>query len=629
MQTSENTQQNAEILSPLKSKQKKSNYYNNLSQIKSENLFHYQSLKQLDIIDYPSIQDENFNPNILNKQSQYKSRNFSHVKRENIPKLPLTLQYLPTDLIVYIAEWLTIKNSLNFSFVCKDFYKICTEKVLNRINKFSLGEQAGDITSLKYLLSRHNKIEYISIDYRFKIDNGNSGDISGNNKQEITDDCLFPLKFYDRSSIHSFIIRACLHITDIGYKIISETCNNLTVLNLSQMTSLSSTSLQLLLKANPRLVYLCLEKSFNAATDSTLRVLATHCPLIKTLSLSYCSLISDAGILYLAEKSKNIKELSLAHCYDISSHALCALTKACNQITVISLEWCFNVDDDLLDSLRKNCKNLQVLGIEHCSRVTDYGISRLVSSAKNLCFLSADSCDLLGSNTLRSIATSLHNIQDLYVNNCDRVNDEALELLVTHCTRLNSIGIEECNISDRAVLAITKHCRDLKVLGLNGNPKVTNTSVILLAINLSAIERLYISNTKITNQAVIAIATYSKCLISLSLVGCAIDYRGLIPLGRPENPCSYSLMDLHVSSTLQYARNFYGDSYKNMIKGNGNLAKGVDNYSNEGITSSCYLYMDDEQTLDGHGELDRVSDADTEINFDSQTTQGNIYIYKD
>jgi hypothetical protein len=70
-------------------------------------------------------------------------------------------------------------------------------------------------------------------------------------------------------------------------------------------------------------------------------------------------------------------------------------------------------------------------------------------------------------------------------------------------------------------------------------------------------QKLYISYTGIGNISLIAIGRYAQRMKSLSVVGCAIDSRGLVELGVKNHAISRTLQDLHLSNALKYSRNFH------------------------------------------------------------------------
>lgn len=104
------------------------------------------------------------------------------------------------------------------------------------------------------------------------------------------------------------------------------------------MPNLTSSALTRILQNNRRLAYLSLEKSYNAVNDDVLKVISSHNTKLKTLSLSYCSMITDAGLLSLSEGCRDLTEMSLAHCYDLSAIALSRFFRNSRQLTVVSLE---------------------------------------------------------------------------------------------------------------------------------------------------------------------------------------------------------------------------------------------------------------------------------------------------
>ena len=107
---------------------------------------------------------------------------------------------------------------------------------------------------------------------------------------------------------------------------------------LSHMPYLSASTLQIILQANPRITHLSLEKSQGAATDESLCILAKYCPAVKTLSLAYCKLLTDIGLMEVCSKCTALEELSLSHCNNISSTALQYLAQNCPRLTILTLE---------------------------------------------------------------------------------------------------------------------------------------------------------------------------------------------------------------------------------------------------------------------------------------------------
>ena len=62
-------------------------------------------------------------------------------------------------------------------------------------------------------------------------------------------------------------------------------------------------------------------------------------------------------------------------------------------------------------------------------------------------------------------------------------------LLYIDDTQLRSLGIEECGLSDAAVIAIARHAPQLRTIGLNGNT-ITDVGAMELVRQIPCIEVL-------------------------------------------------------------------------------------------------------------------------------------------
>lgn len=105
------------------------------------------------------------------------------------------------------------------------------------------------------------------------------------------------------------------------------------------------------------------------------------------------------------------------------------------------------------------------------------------------------------------------------------------------------------------------YCPLITVLGLNNNPAITTQGLKVLLDHLApAIERLYLSNTGISNVTLHQIARQCRTLYSLSVIQCEqITYEGLKHLGNKDCACYYTLQDLHLSECMRDRKHFYRD----------------------------------------------------------------------
>lgn len=126
--------------------------------------------------------------------------------------------------------------------------------------------------------------------------------------------------------------------------------------------------------AGHRLKSICLAKITQFSDVGLVRLLS-KCPLLRELDLSYCSYISDNGIVGVAQL-KNLQVLKLENCRNITDVGLGSIAAGCKALRHLSLRWCLGVTDAGISLLSFNCKHLETLDLSY----TDVRASRSLFS---------------------------------------------------------------------------------------------------------------------------------------------------------------------------------------------------------------------------------------------------------
>ena len=150
-------------------------------------------------------------------------------------------------------------------------------------------------------------------------------------------------------------------------------------------------------------------------------------------------------------------------------------------------------------ALVQRCAALKSLDLENTC-VTDDAVS---AAAKNCPYLEvlhlgALECGFNGSvtdNALRTIAKYLPKLQALHLDDRPGVSDAGVIELVRSCTALKTLDVSDTFVTDAAVLAIAKHCPIIEDLNLyhqsSGNGTVlTDKSVVALGQNCPRLRNL-------------------------------------------------------------------------------------------------------------------------------------------
>ena len=253
-------------------------------------------------------------------------------------------------------------------------------------------------------------------------------------------------------------------------------------------------------------------------TDAALLAVAEHCPELQVLSLGDCDHISDVsflrsngisddGVIALAQKCTALKTLRLC-AIPVTDAALLAVAEHCPELRVLSVGGCYHISDTGVIALVQRCAALKSLDLEN-TRITDDAVS---AAAKNCPYLEelhlgALECDFkwdVTDNALRTIAKYLPKLQALHLDDRSGVSDAGVIELVRSCTALKTLDVSDTLITDAAVLAIAKHCPIIEDLNLyhnsSGNGTVlTDESVVALGQNCPRLRNLNLNWSAVTH----------------------------------------------------------------------------------------------------------------------------------
>eukprot|EP00697_Spironema_sp_BW2_P013680 gnl/Spiro4/38_TR24_c0_g1_i1.p1 gnl/Spiro4/38_TR24_c0_g1~~gnl/Spiro4/38_TR24_c0_g1_i1.p1 ORF type:complete len:286 (+),score=40.38 gnl/Spiro4/38_TR24_c0_g1_i1:90-947(+) len=185
-----------------------------------------------------------------------------------------------------------------------------------------------------------------------------------------------------------------------------------------------------------------LDFSFNChgvKDDRVLSLPPSVCARVKAISLSSCSALTDAAVLFLLRSCPCLVSLSLRH-LEIKDSLWNELSSAGGlRLRALDIGFVPRVDDAVLAKLAA-CRNLRFLNLGYCHEYSDRGLLLLVSQ-----------CTLLESLDLTHSA----------------LTDIGLEAIAANCSSLRSLGLCYCaGISDRGISAICGRCVWLQQLDL-------------------------------------------------------------------------------------------------------------------------------------------------------------------
>src|SRR4051794_6656882 len=113
-------------------------------------------------------------------------------------------------------------------------------------------------------------------------------------------------------------------------------------------------------------------------TDDYLLAIVKTCNRIQELILEGCALISDYGILCVAQHCLKLTLLNLSFTGGITEKALLNLSHNCRNLRTLELGKCRNIggETDYFDRFVKQCNSVEELNLDNTT-IDDYVLSKI------------------------------------------------------------------------------------------------------------------------------------------------------------------------------------------------------------------------------------------------------------
>ncbi|CAM6096718.1 unnamed protein product [Calypogeia fissa] len=290
-------------------------------------------------------------------------------------------------------------------------------------------------------------------------------------------------------------------------------------------------------------------------SDVGLVRLLSKCPSLRELDLSYCSYITDNGIVGVTAL-KNLEVLKLENCRNITDAGLGAIAAGCKVLRHLSLRWCLGVTDMGISLLSMNCKQLETLDLSY-TEVTAKGLESIteLESLKNLLLMSCNSvddacleclkkcraslrvldvarCHNVSGQGIRALASGPVSLQQLTLSYCLPITNGLLATLEKFDS-LQVIRLDGCHIEGNELAFIGKGCKSLKVFSVSKCSGVTDEGIQAVVEECRDLDEIDLTCCReLTDLTLTSIAKSCRGLLSLKMESCGlITHLGLSYLG--------------------------------------------------------------------------------------------------
>mmetsp|Transcript_12346 Transcript_12346/g.15885 ORF Transcript_12346/g.15885 Transcript_12346/m.15885 type:complete len:347 (+) Transcript_12346:88-1128(+) len=251
----------------------------------------------------------------------------------------------------------------------------------------------------------------------------------------ITDDCFFfdhendGRRAADAQMLTNVIhlnLSECNGLTDRCIGGISTRCSKLRSFHAAGLSLLTSTGFELFIREPtalaPRGEFLhVLNFSYvPTLTDASLELVAGSCPLLETVNLAGCVLLSDQGIQSLAATCGHVKKLGLSHAKRITDACICSCADYL-WLEDLDISGCSKITDDGIEVLCLEFAGLVRLDLSSCSKVTNSALDSILRHSQYMRWLKLANLPLLTEDCIASLQDKHKNLKIVLAN---RVNDD-------------------------------------------------------------------------------------------------------------------------------------------------------------------------------------------------------------
>ena len=124
---------------------------------------------------------------------------------------------------------------------------------------------------------------------------------------------------------------------------------------------------------------------------------------------------------------------------------------------------------------------------------------------------------------LLNIALGCPQLKAIYLQSCERISDNGILALAVNLPGITSIKLF-ClrNVTSTGVISIAERCPNLLEVSLGGNTSdmASDNSIVAIARGCPNLQTMSISNKKVSNQSILALAACCNQLKSFCLIGC-------------------------------------------------------------------------------------------------------------
>lgn len=289
-------------------------------------------------------------------------------------------------------------------------------------------------------------------------------------------------------------LRGCVQLWDRWRgSNLADVCTNLENISL-EGCRIDRSAVHSMFFSNTRLVHINVQ-GLNVVTDSTMKMIGKHCPLLRHLNVSWCYNICTRGLRKVVEGCPNLEDLRAGEIRGMGDVGFMLELFKHNNLERLILMGCDSLTDESLTALMEGTdaerdyltgyaivppRKLRHLDLSRCRQIGDQGLLSLVNNVPHLAGLQLAKCHAITDTSLVPLLRTLSELTHLDLEELDLLTNASLtELSKSPCkSRLQHLSISYCeNLGDVGMLPVLKECNALTNLELD-NTRISDLVLI-------------------------------------------------------------------------------------------------------------------------------------------------------
>lgn len=170
---------------------------------------------------------------------------------------------------------------------------------------------------------------------------------------------------------------------------------------------------------------------------------------LQGINLAECSWLNQKTLKKMGEICPYVKEMILSSNYQLNFAAWGELIKFKN-LKSLNLSRCHQITDEDFTTILKACLGLTDLVLDECRKIGDKGFFELAKNLSRLNSLSLVHCSVSDS-ALLEIAVRSRVLTSLNLSRCDQLTEKGFKELAKHAFVLKELNISQCNVTEETI----------------------------------------------------------------------------------------------------------------------------------------------------------------------------------